>query len=239
MAATSTCHRSLTPRMVANRPTDSRIRLARPKAMGLATARISSSALMLPCKVCSRRTRSAVISRCCSTAALRLSAINVVGHGLVRKRKMEPLLMAATAWSRSPVPVNRIRTVSGAISQAWPSSLTPSIPDIRRSETITAKVSPFRSRSRASAPQTAVEIRKGHLRRLRPGLQGGPVRHPRIGCADEHFPRNWSWFCGRFRDSPPGADFGLHTHSPQVCLIIGRQFAKRRAGCGRIEFVRQ
>jgi len=51
IAATSTCHVSLISSLAASSVTMLLIRVARPNAIGLASARMSVSALMLPCSV--------------------------------------------------------------------------------------------------------------------------------------------------------------------------------------------
>ena len=69
MAATSTCQRSRIASLSARSLTCCLMRVARPKESGFASESTSTNVLMLPCSVSSSRTRSAVMRRCCSTAA--------------------------------------------------------------------------------------------------------------------------------------------------------------------------
>ena len=113
MAATSICQDTDKPRAVTISADACLSRTARPNANGLVSDRISVRALMLPRRVCSSRTRSDVMRRCCSAAAW--TAARNVGalQGLVRNRKTWPWLTAAMADSMSVCPVSRSRTESG------------------------------------------------------------------------------------------------------------------------------
>ncbi|EKD38050.1 MAG: hypothetical protein ACD_75C00883G0001 [uncultured bacterium] len=82
-------------------------------AMGLARLNTSESTVMLPIRVLSSSSFSAVTRRYCLCArAIAITRVGV-GHGLFRKRKICPLLTASIAVSWSAFPVSISRMVSG------------------------------------------------------------------------------------------------------------------------------
>src|SRR5580658_742058 len=120
---------------------------------------MSDNTFMLPARVCSSNSRSAVINRCCSSAATRAPSSTCGAQGLVRKRKMLPSLIASIAVCRSALPVSIMRIASGANSRTLRRVWMPSIPPIRMSQSTTAGISlPSPRRTTASSPLVAVFI---------------------------------------------------------------------------------
>jgi len=114
------------------------MRATRPYTSGRSSDSTSESIRRLPRSVPSKSSRSAMISRYCSTAASRADFRASVSQGLVRKRKMLPSLTAAMAAVSSAKPVSMTRTVSGFSSRTLARTMMPSMPGIRRSDTTTA-----------------------------------------------------------------------------------------------------
>jgi hypothetical protein len=94
---------------------------------------------MLLRRVLSSSSRSAVTSRYCSNADSSVRVSISGGQGLLRNWNILPSFTAEIAALRSASPVSITRTVSGVVCRTRVRNSIPSIPGIRRSETITAK----------------------------------------------------------------------------------------------------
>jgi hypothetical protein len=138
IAASWICHSAWPVSCSQSWRVSARTRDARPKAAGLTSEITSVSTLMLPLSVFCSSSRSPVTRRNCAMPAVSAAARSSGAHGLVRKRKMRPSLMAASAVSSSECPVSMIRTVSGDTRCASARKRTPSSPGMRRSDTTTA-----------------------------------------------------------------------------------------------------
>jgi len=116
--------------------------------------------------VCPRSSRPAVHNRYCSTVASSAPKRAADGQGLVRKRRMFPWLIAEMAASISALPLNKTRTVSGAVRRIRYTRETPSIPCIRKSDTTTAN-GPLETTSRIASLASPVAVASKRLRNWR------------------------------------------------------------------------
>src|SRR5437868_1497490 len=186
---------------------------------------------MLPLRVFSSNSFSAVMRRYCISPAVTALAKVSLGHGLVKKRNMEPSFTALMALSISAYPVSAIRTVSGDEVRTLARNCTPSIPGMRKSEITTAKGPRCATAVSPSTAPTAVSIENSLCRRrLYPSSTAGSSSTNRIFSLMFFLRAQIHLFTGLF----PKRLMSFQSHASEIGLIHHRRTKKRRGSDLRV-----